>query len=158
MLLEQLYYLGELFGVVIVAGSLIFVGLQMRQNANALRVSTTAASVGNWQSTVLELSSSDHLVPAYARVSQAAKATDLTFEDIARIAAFSSAVAKNAEFAYYRHRANEIDDGFWDVALNTLIGFFNTSMMREAIWPRVKIQLSPDFTSRVEDAFSQEPL
>ena len=47
-MLEQLYYLSEVVGVVIVAGSLIFVGLQMRQNSNALRVSATAASVGNW--------------------------------------------------------------------------------------------------------------
>ena len=37
MELEQIYYVGELIGVVVVAASLLFVGVQMRQNTTALR-------------------------------------------------------------------------------------------------------------------------
>ena len=100
MELEQLYYLGEMIGVVVVAGSLIFVGQQMRQNARALSVSATAASVANWQRTVLELASSDHVAPALSRVVQATDPNDLDFVDVTRVAAFSTAAAKNAERSY----------------------------------------------------------
>jgi hypothetical protein len=158
MILEQLYYLSEVVGVVIVTGALIFVGQQMRQNARALRVSATAAGVANWQSTVLELASSDHIVPAYARVNQASKPGDLIYEDIVRVAALSTAAAKNAEFAYYRHQAREIDGGFWEAALNGLLQLFTTSMAREIIWPMVKVMLSPDFASYMDKALSEHPV
>jgi hypothetical protein len=158
MELEQLYYLGEMIGVVVVAGSLIFVGQQMRQNARALSVSATAASVANWQHTVLELASSDHIAPAYTRISQAAEPSDLVFEDTTRIAGFSVAAAKNAEFAFHRHQAKEIDDGFWEASLNGLLGLFRTSMMREVIWQRIKPQLSPDFVTYMDKALSEHPV
>jgi hypothetical protein len=40
MELEQLYYLGELVGVVAIIGSLMFVGVQMRQSTHATRAAS----------------------------------------------------------------------------------------------------------------------
>ena len=44
--LEQVYYIGQTLGVMVVIASLLFVGLQVRQNAQALRVSTDPSSTG----------------------------------------------------------------------------------------------------------------
>ena len=41
--LEQAYYIGELVGVVVVIASLIFVGLQIRQNTEVSRLTAAQA-------------------------------------------------------------------------------------------------------------------
>lgn len=155
--LEQLYYIGELVGVVVVIGSLLFVGIQMRQSANALRVSTTAAAVANWQATVLELAGGEHVAPAIARVNQATDPSDLDTVDVMRITGFLIAAAKNTEFAFFRHQANEIADGLWEAARNGLLVPFRTPITREVVWPRVKMQLSPEFASFFEKELNQLP-
>ena len=87
--LEQVYYLGELIAAVAVVASLLFVGVQMRQNSNALRVSATAAGVANWQETVLVLASSDYIAPALVRFNAAERPDELGVEDVMRVTAFA---------------------------------------------------------------------
>ena len=154
MELQQIYYIGELVAAAAVIGSLLFVGVQMRQTANAQKVSVTAASVANWQETVLVLAGSEQVAPAMARVTQAESATDLELTDILRVTGLLIAAAKNTEFAYYRHRSNEIADGLWDAARGGLLVSFISPMSREVIWPRVKTQVSPEFANFFEAELS----
>lgn len=155
MELVQIYYIGELVGVAVIVGSLLFVGAQMRQNANALRVSATAASVSNWQGTVLEIAGSEHVAPALARIGQATDPNDLELVDTIRITGLLIAAAKNTEFAYYRHKANEITDGLWEAACNGLSLPFAAPMMKAVIWPRVKLQLSSEFAAYMDKTLSE---
>ena len=150
MELVQIYYVGELIAAIAVIASLLFVGGQMRQNANALRVSATAASVANWQETVLELAGSEHVAPAMARVSQANDPGDVDAVDALRVSGLLIAAAKNTEFAFYRHQSNEITDGLWEAARNGFLTSFSSGMVKEVIWPRVKTQVSPEFASFIE--------
>jgi hypothetical protein len=157
MNLEQIYYFGELIGVVAIVASLLFVGLQMRQNANGLKVNATATAVANWQSVVLELASSDTLAMAWHRMTTASDISDLEPTDVARVTAMLTAAAKNAEFTYFRHLVNEVDDGHWVSARVGFLRGFVSPLTREIIWPRVKADLSPEFGAYIEDLLRSPP-
>ena len=48
--LEQAYYIGELFGVVAVVASLLYLGIQIRQNTKSIRLSTLHDNTTLWVS------------------------------------------------------------------------------------------------------------
>ena len=53
--LERVYYIAELFGLVAVIGSLIFVGLQVMQNTRAVKVSTMHNVSEEWRDMLARL-------------------------------------------------------------------------------------------------------
>lgn len=140
-----------------VIASLVFVGMHLRQNAQAQRVTATAASVSNWQDTVLQLATSEHPAPAASHVSEATDAAALDNIDVVRMTAMLVAASKNTEFSYYRHQDDEITDGLWEAALNGLLASLASPMARQVVWPRVKSQLSPLFAAYITDEIKRLP-
>jgi hypothetical protein len=64
--LEQLYYLGELVGVVAIIGSLLFVGLQMQQNTLATRAASHHATTDNLNQVNLAIAQNPELAKVWS--------------------------------------------------------------------------------------------
>lgn len=151
MELQQLYYIGELVGVTALVASLIFVGLQMRQNAKGLQANAAANMVSNWQEVMLSISRDATLSRDIIAVNTASSADDFTAEQAVRYLAFLSAGLKNTEYSYYRYLAGELDEGLWQASETGALAMFNTPLKKELFWPGVQFQLSPRFANYLEE-------
>lgn len=150
MELQDFYFIAEIIAAFAVVGSLIFVGVQMRQNTGALRASVSSEMMTNWVSVLAPMTNCTEFVDAAVKFFGAQRPDELPQEAQTRLIAFWSTGMKNAEFSYYRFLAGEMDEGLWTGVKNGALQPFQFPPMREAIWPAIRVQCSPQFVSYIE--------
>jgi hypothetical protein len=156
MELEQLYYIGELVGVIIIIGSLIFVGAQVRQNTKALRTTVANDMVANWQRGILTVAESDTFAASMLSVMTAEDESKVSPEAILRTAAYFNASQKNSEFCYHRYVEGDLDEGIWSGAWAATMSWFASPIVLNNIWPSQRNFYSPAFSEFVDEALANE--
>ena len=149
-MLQDIYFIAEIVGVVAVVGSLLFVGVQMRQNTSALRAAVANDMVSTWQNVMQPFSTNTEFIEALEAVDAADPDTPLPRDVVIRMAGFWSPSFKNCEFAYYRNKAGEMDDGLWLAIKNGALAPFNNPVWMQQIWPNLRLGMSPEFSAFIE--------
>ena len=112
MALEQIYFIAEIVAAVTVVASLIYVGIQLRQNTQTVRVAAGQAHVDAYDSMITKLLASDSLMAAWQQ-----SATDLASLNAAQqleLDAWLGVVFHNFEGAYIQWREGVLDHRFWE--------------------------------------------
>lgn len=113
MSLEQWSYVGSLIGAVAVVASLIFVGVQLRQQTAAVRASTSQAHAALYA----EINSGIIDNADFARIWRLGLGgiEVLAPDDRVRFVAFASTVFRFFESSYVQHQRGQLDTEHWHI-------------------------------------------
>lgn len=148
MTLEQAAYLSQVIAAIAVLGSLVFVGLQIRQNTRSQRVvavdslaaAIAAINVPAMQSPLL----GEALSKALANWEYASREQRI----VAHFFLFS--FFKLSESAWYQRRADVLDEGQW-VGWETLLRlYYHSEGVKNGWWCHRHHAYSPQFQAYVE--------
>jgi len=109
--LEQVYYIGEIIGLVAVIGSLIFVGLQVRQNAQAVRVNMANSISTEWVNLQAAFATDGELSGIVFKGMQ--DLNDVTSEEKFRFYVWQHASLLALSDAYFQYRQGALSPDSW---------------------------------------------
>ena len=109
---EAIGAVGEILGAMAVIGSLLFVGMQIRNNTRATQV----ASSHNLTNTFLTVLNSLATDPELTRIwlQQSRDISALSGNDLQRVLSLNVMVLKAFEDAFHHHRLGQMSDEMWD--------------------------------------------
>lgn len=151
-MLDRIHKISEIVAAFAIVASLIFVGVQVSQNTGALKATVASDMMSNWINVMAPFTTDSEFVEAQIQFAQAEGPDDISDEAMVRLLGFWGGGMKNAEFSYYRHLSGDMEDGLWLAMRNAALRPFNSAVMREAIWPSIRLELSPQFVQRMEAA------
>ncbi len=142
MSLEQASYLSQIVGVVAVVASLIFVGVQLRQNSLAVRAAASQAHSAIYH----QITSSIVDDASFARIWRLAgeQFDSLEPDERVRFFAFTTILFRYYESSYVQWRRGQLDDEHWHTIVQQLTGSRGSPGIAEW-WKRRKSWHSPAF-------------
>lgn len=154
-LLEQIYYIGELISVVAVVTSLIYVGIQVRQN-------TQAVKNGTLQNTI------EHQLNVHGLIAAHGDLADVVFKAAAgtgsdtgperfRYTAWMHTAIRSLENAYYQHRDGALDERNWH-SLCRQYGPILHAGLNANYWAERSFIYSEDFRRFVDEDLLATPM
>lgn len=169
MTLEQASYLSQVIGSLTVLASLVFVGLQIRQNTKTQKmvaVDSLAAAIATINVPAME---SPALGEALAKVTRDWGEASREQRIIAHYFLFS--FFKLAENAWYQRRAGVLEESQWSGWSTGARMFYHSPGVRAAWWPRRRHSYSAEFQAflgasqppppevgSIEDLFTNAPI
>ncbi len=130
MTLEQISLLAQIAGAVAFLASLIFVGLQIRQNTQSQRIVAV-----------------ESLAAAIAAINVPAMQSPLVGTALARTLAhyFLFCFFKLHEQAWYQHKRRVLEPGQWTGWENLIRAYYHSPGIQEVWWPSRRHAFSPQF-------------
>ena len=153
-MLDQIRELTQILADIAVIVSLVFVGMQVRDNTNAVRTSMAQASVVNWADVSLAVATSDDLIGAliadrYPMHAPVTKDQERTFW-------FSGVALKTVEFNYLQWLEGNLSDDLWAGSRAGLVSHFASQQLYERNWPSANGFYSPRFQALVNNEIIPE--
>lgn len=145
MSLEQASYLSQVVGALAVLASLIFVGLQIRQNTHSQKivaVSSLAAAIAAINVPAMQ---SPALGEALAKATRDWKSATREQRVLTHFFLFS--YFKLCENAWYQHSRGSLDATQWAGWETMLRVFYHSPGVQAVWWPRRRRAYSPEFQS-----------
>jgi hypothetical protein len=165
--LEQLSLLAQIAGAVGVLGSLIFVGLQVRQNTQSQRVVAVESLMAAIAAINVPAMQSPALGTALAKVLPDWTAASHDERVIAHY--FLFCFFKLHEQAWYQHKSRVLDDAQWLGWENLIRAYYHSPGIQQVWWPSRRHAFSPQFQAylaattppqgmtRLSDLFGSKP-
>ena len=156
MTLEEIYYVSQIVAVIAIFASLIFVGVQIRQNTRATRASAAFEGTHSWAVTnelFVANVSDDFLLMVIATYDPAKTWNDFAEADRARATLGHRALFQKLEGLYFLHKYGNLDNAIWDARLSWAAGVIKLPFYRQW-WDFEKTQniWSGEFVAIVETA------
>lgn len=162
MTLEEFYYVSQIVAVIAIFASLIFVGLQLRQNSEQIKANTrsikaSAAFEGthSWATTNEQvMGMSDDMVRLAGEAYDPGKTwDDFPVIDRTRLALSHRAIFQKLEGLYFLHKFGSLDTGIWESRLRWAAGCIKLPFWRQW-WEYEKAQSlwSAEFVAVIEKA------
>jgi len=117
MTLETIYFISQIFAALGVMASLVFVGLQVRQNTRATKASAAFEATNSLASLNEQLwanYSDERMVDCLATFDPAKSWDDFPLGVQLRMIVFNRGLFQKMEGAYYLHRYGGLDEDFWE--------------------------------------------
>jgi hypothetical protein len=147
MTLEELSYLSQIVGVVAVLASLIFVGLQVRQNTKALKATSHHAITDSFN-VINTLIMSDPKVARRWRLGLAG-AEGIDEDERSSIDMMMLGYMRIFETLYYQYKSGTMEAKLFEAELNTL-KWAVTNPGFVAWWPNNPISLSAEYRTFID--------
>lgn len=143
MSLEQAASLSQIIAALAVLGSLVFVGLQIRQNTHSQRI----VAVSSLSAAIAAINVPAMQSPALGEALAAAMRDWRSATRDQRILAhfFLFSYFKLAENAWYQHARGSLDTTQWSGWEAMLRAFYHSPGVQAVWWPRRKRAYSPEF-------------
>jgi len=143
MSLEQAAYVSQVIGTVAVLASLVFVGLQIRQNTRSQKVVAVDSLSAAIAAINVPAMASPALGEALSKAVRDWGAASREQRIVAHYFLFS--YFKLAENAWYQRRAGVLDETQWAGWATGVRMFFHSPGVQGAWWPRRRHTYSPEF-------------
>ena len=150
MSLEQASYLSQILGAFAVLASLLFVGLQIRQNTQSQKVVAVSTLAGAIAAINVPAMQSPALGEALAKAMQDWRSASREQRVLAHFFLFS--YFKLAENAWYQHRHGVLEPMQWVGWETMLRAFYNSPGVQSVWWPRRRRAYSPEFQTYLASA------
>ena len=148
--LEQMYYIGEIIGVIVVIASLLYVGRQLQQNVEALQASqrqTTMSSDIQYLLKIVE-------IPNLALLRTKAELTD---EEKIQLYYMLSSYLRMRELDWIQYQKGALDETTWAAYQSTIKSIFSTPNAR-AVWQNISQFAMDSFVAHVNSLIADEPV
>ena len=143
MTLEQLSFLAQIVGAVGVLASLIFVGLQIRQNTQSQHVVAVESLAAAIAAINVPLMESPMLGTALAKAVKDWGSASHDERVVAHYFLFS--FFKLHEQAWYQHKSRVLDPGQWIGWENLIRVYYHSPGIKQVWWPSRREAFSPQF-------------
>ena len=163
MTLEELYYVSQIVAVIAIFASLIFVGVQVRQNSEQIKANTrsikaSAAFEGthSWATTNETIAANwadNLLLTALATYDPKKTWNDFSDVDRARVTLLQRGLFQKLEGLYFLYKYGNLDKAIWEVRLSWAAGCIKLPFYRQW-WEFEKTQniWSGEFVAVIEKA------
>jgi hypothetical protein len=152
MTLSQLSDIAQIIAAIMVVPSLIFVGLQMRQNTRAVRASMSQAHANGYHEIMGRLFDSEELAKLYMKGASHPEQLDTT--ESARFILMVAIQFRFFDASYAQYRDGQLSEMHWRSLEKIILGSFG-SPGHLLWWERRKNTLSEAFRTWFE---SQDPV
>ena len=152
---EAVQAISETLGLIIVVSSLIYVGLEVRQNANATRAATMNNIMSNWSEAYRGLSESENIGTLVWRGAQ--DVTELNGADRWRFSIQIAALMHNFQNAHYQWQLGVYDEQVWIAQSHYLVNLMSLPGFRTT-WEERKQMFSKEFLDYVESKILTAPV
>ena len=142
MTLEQLAYVAQIVGVVLIIASLVYVAVQVRQNTDAQLTASRQATLAAH----VELLSRSMDYP------EATEALGISNDDI-RFNAWLVMYLRITEFAWYQYQNGILDKISWESFMAPTVAVFAAERARR-VWDSDVIRLDPGFRAHIDRALA----
>ncbi len=149
--LEQLYYVGELVGVLAIIASLIFVGMQMRQNTRALKSNAAQASAADYSRTPLAVATNPALIETLTTAGNQPPGR-CSAHYATCLGAFAISTLKNLELNYLQWIDGNLSDELWVATKDGATDFIGGSPYISILWQQ---GMSRNFTASFQQVFRE---
>ena len=153
MTLESIYFIASIAAALGVIASLVFVGLQMRQNTLAIRLDSASqyqASLGN-----VELFIAQH--PEFATLLVKGRTgQELTEAEQLRLWVFYGNVMRTWQNVHHQYLAGALDEVLWQGNRARLDRVLKEDIGLVATWRNDESQYSPEFNQIVNDLLAAQ--
>lgn len=129
-MLETLYYISQIIAAVMIFGSLLFVGLQMRQNTDQLKenqlsnlLSIEVATAQMHQNLTLEVADNGELAEILMRGSGDISALDAT--ELVRVSILLGGIMSVTQVGYLHYREGQQNDEIWQSQAASIMTFIS---------------------------------
>jgi hypothetical protein len=156
MTLETLYFLSQIIAALGVIASLVFVGLQVRQNTRATKASAAFEAnnaVASLNEQLFANYSDERMVEGLKTYDPTKGWDDFPLGVQTRMILFNRALFMKYEGAYYLHRYGGLSDGLWEARRDWAASMVNRPF-HATWWEQEKIDgiLSKEFIEVIEAA------
>ncbi len=154
MSLEQASYLSQIIGALAVLASLVFIGLQIRQNTESQKVVAVSTLAGAIAAINVPAMQSPALGEALAKATRDWNSASREQRVLAHFFLFS--YFKLGENAWYQHQKGVLEGTQWTGWETMLRAFYHAGGVQRGWWPRRRRAYSPEFQAYL--ASSQQPV
>ena len=144
MTLEQLALIAQIIGVVVVAATLIYLTIQVRQGAQQMRSESRQAQLANDQTGVYKFVE----LPELGRI--ASQSETPTFEEKTRLLFWMIGQLRAREFEYLQYKSGAMTQDAWETYRGVIFFVLGTPRTR-AFWPLCQVYFNRDFVDMVDD-------
>jgi len=123
--------LSEAVGLLAVVGSLVFVGLEVRQGAEATRAATAQSLNDGWLEWNLTMSNPENWRPV-SRLFELEDLSEATYEDAAAVSSLMRSLFQHWSNLHWQYLKDQLDQRLWDGVLRNIEG-----NMRDLRWRRL---------------------
>lgn len=156
MTLETLALFSQVIGTIAVFASLIFVGLQIRQQADATRAQTEQAIATNWMALAQVIGASAEAFTA-GLLSKSPTFADLNDADRMRYLTALFALFKHYENMFLQFKKGRIGEADWQPWSNHLEMYFHQPGV-QSWWVLRKATFSPEFVDFLDTSVAPKEL
>jgi hypothetical protein len=149
MTLEGIYYVSQIVAVIAIFASLVFVGVQLRQNTKALKASSHHAITDSFNA-INNLVLSDPKVARIWRLAVMGTTEELNEEERISVNFMLLANFRIFETLYYQYKNGTLDKKLFDAELKTLKWAVRQPGFMDW-WPNNPISLSDEFRAFIDD-------
>ena len=154
MPLDQVANIAEICAAALVIVSLIYVGLQVRQNTQAIQVTTTQAFTDTWISFVSNLNQSPHLADIYHR--GLSDASSLKGGDLVQFYAFLGQAFAAYQSFYIQWQGGVLDEELWKSYQHGMADLMTNPGVADW-WQFRRHWYTQEFQAYLRDSLSSEP-
>ncbi len=155
MTLEDFYFISQIVAALGIMLSLIFVGLQVRQNTRQAKADAAQAVHDNFAKWYLSFSEHPHL--SNIGIKGLAGLDNLTPEETMHFITSILAVISYTQSAFYKWREGDLDDELWRSWERSSLSYLDTKGGKET-WAIRKYAFTPEFVDYVEANLLNTPL
>ena len=149
MTLETIYYVSQILAVAAIFGSLVFVGLQIRQNTKAIKATSHHAITDSFNA-INNMIANDQALARIWRLGNAGS-EDLNEDERVSFSFLSLAYMRIFETLYYQYNNGTLDKKLFDAELQTLKWSFTKERPGAlAWWVNNPISLSAEFRAFID--------
>ena len=127
--LTDLGNLGEFVGAIAVVASLIYVGIQLRQNTAAIRITTAQAFTDTWNGYISTLNLAPDLADVFFRGLKGS--SQLKEGEVVQFYAFLSQAFTTYQSFFIQRKKGVVDEGYWTSYVQAIIDLMSSKGVRE---------------------------
>jgi hypothetical protein len=151
-MLDRVHKIAEIVAAFAIVGSLIFVGIQMNQNTNALRASFIQSSIESWNTHAMEMASNDDLMASF---------NDSIYPELiekfgprstsqSQFSMWINASLRTTEMLFLQWQSGHLPDDIWHGYHEGLIASFAGTSAFSDVWSVGKFRFSPSFRAYID--------
>jgi len=149
---EAVSGIAEIVGAVVVVVSLIYVGVQVRQNTSATRYQATQNLIAGMSDAHFLISSDGELAAIMRRGGY--NRSSLTDDEQLRYNMWLFSLFNQYDFAFHQFRAGELDENIWGKLEYEVPQWISSLPGVREWWDQDKIRMSKDFVDYIEKKVS----
>jgi hypothetical protein len=150
MTLEQIALIAQIIGVVVVAATLIYLTIQVRQGAEQMRSESRQAQLANDQTGVYKFVEFPHL----GRIASQSETPD--FDEKTQLLFWMIGQLRAREFEYLQFRSGAMTEEAWETYRGVIYFVLGTPRNR-AMWELCKSYFNADFVEMADGMIENAP-